>query len=165
MIQGSKFIPMNQEVQSISKELQTILNGEPWFGRPVYSILDEIHPVMVYTKPGGNSHSLIELLYHIITWAEFTVRRIEKVPDEDLDAFEQLDWRQIEPQIHTWSNAREQFKAAHDRIIELLAQKDDTFLDEQVEYRNYNFRHLLNGLIQHDIYHLAQIAYVKKLLA
>jgi uncharacterized damage-inducible protein DinB len=156
---------MNQEIQSITKNLQNILNGEPWFGRPVYSILDEIHPVMVYTKPGGNSHSLIELLYHIITWAEFTVRRIEKVPEEDLDAFEQLDWRLIEPHIHTWSNAREQFKTAHDRIIELLREKDDSFLDETVDYRSYNFRFLLNGLIQHDIYHLAQIAYVKKLLA
>jgi uncharacterized damage-inducible protein DinB len=156
---------MNKEIESITRNLQSILDGEPWFGRPVYSILDEIHPVMVYTKPGGNSHSLIELLYHIITWAEFTARRIERMPEEDLETFEQLDWRSIEPHIHTWSNAREQFKSAHDRIIELLKDKDDSFLDEKVDYRAYNFRFLLNGLIQHDIYHLAQIAYVKKLLA
>ena len=75
---------MNKEIKSIAKNLQNVLDGTPWFGRPVYSILNEIHPVTVYTKPGGNSHSLIELLYHIITWAEFTVRRLEKRPEDDL---------------------------------------------------------------------------------
>jgi uncharacterized damage-inducible protein DinB len=156
---------MNTEVQSIVKNLQNVLNGTPWFGRPVYAILNEIHPVMVYTKPGGDSHSLIELLYHIITWAEFTVKRLEKEKETDLEAFEQMDWRAIDPHLHTWANALEQFKTAHDRIIELLKDKDDSFLKEKVDYRDYNFRFLLNGLIQHDIYHLAQIAYAKKLLS
>lgn len=156
---------MSNEVQSIIRNLQTILDGEPWFGRPVYSILNEIHPVTVYTKPGGNSHSLIDLIYHIITWAEFAVRRLEKLPEEDMEAFEQLDWRVIDPHIHTWSNALEEFRKAHERILELLKDKEDSFLKDIVDYRNYNFRFLLNGLIQHDIYHLAQIAYVKKLLA
>ena len=82
-----------------------------------------------------------------------------------MEAFEEMDWRLIDPHIHTWSNALEEFKVAHDRILELLKGKDDSFLDESVDYRNYNVRFLLNGLIQHDIYHLAQIAYVKKLLS
>jgi len=155
---------MNKEVQSIIKNLQNVLDGTPWFGRPVFAILKEIHPVMVYTKPGGNSHSLIELLYHIITWSEFTVKRLEKEPEEDIQAFDQSDWRLIDPHIHTWANALEQFKTAHDRILEILQNKQDAFLQEKVDYRQYNFRFLLNGLIQHDIYHLAQIAYVKKLL-
>lgn len=156
---------MNNEVQSIRKNLEDILNGTPWFGRPVYSILNEIHPVNVYTKPGGNSHSLIELLYHINTWAEFAVKRLEKEIETDMPAFDELDWRLIDPHTHTWTNALEQFKTAHDRILEILKNKDDSFLKDKVDYRNYDFRFLLNGLIQHDIYHLAQIAYVRKLLS
>jgi hypothetical protein len=46
-----------------------------------------------------------------------------------------------------------------------LKKKEDAFLEEKVDYRNYNFRFLLNGLVQHDIYHLGQIAYVGKMLA
>jgi len=156
---------MNTEVQSICKNLQNILDGNPWFGRPVYTILNEIHPVTVYTKPGENSHSIIDLLYHIITWAEFTAKRLEKAKETDMHAFEQLDWRLIDPHIHTWSNALQQFKVAHEQILKLLQTRDDNFLQEKVDYREYNFRVLLNGLIQHDIYHLAQIAYVKKLLS
>src|SRR5215203_5363421 len=136
---------MNKEVQAITKNLQNVLDGTPWFGRPVYSILNEIHPVMVYTRPGENSHSIIELLYHIITWAEFTVRRLEKEEEKDIPAFEQLDWRLIDPHVHTWAAALDEFKIAHDRIIELLQDKEDSFLEEKVDYREYNFRFLLNG--------------------
>jgi len=50
-------------------------------------------------------------------------------------------------------------------IILAIKDKDDEFLSENVEFRKYNFQVLLNGLIQHDIYHIGQIAYVKKLLA
>lgn len=156
---------MNNEVQSIIKNLKNVLNGDPWFGKPVYAILDEIHPVMVYTRPGENSHSLIDLVYHIITWAEFTIRRLERKEEHDVEAFEDMDWRLIDPHIHTWTNALQEFKSAHDRIITLLLDKDDSILDEIVDYRKYDFRFLLNGLIQHNIYHLGQIAYAKKLLA
>ena len=55
--------------------------------------------------------------------------------------------------------------ATHQHIIALLQTKDDEFLKEIVDYRKYNFRFLLNGLIQHNIYHIGQIAYIKKILA
>jgi hypothetical protein len=33
-----------------------------------------------------------------------------------------------------------------------------------VPTRSFNYRFMLNGLLQHNIYHLGQIAYVKKQL-
>jgi len=46
-----------------------------------------------------------------------------------------------------------------------LEKRDDEFLKEMVDYRKYDFRFLLNGLMQHNIYHLGQVAYLKKLLS
>ena len=156
---------MNAEVESIIRSLKSTLEGQPWFGRPVYSILNEIHPALVYKKPHEKSHSLIDLLYHMITWAEFTSKRIQKDQEKDLKAFEELDWRMIDPVAHTWLNGINEFKEIHEQIINVLGTKTDEFLKEKVDYREYNFRFLLNGLIQHNIYHLGQIAYLKKLLA
>lgn len=34
---------MNKEIQSIIRNLENTLDGEPWFGRPVYAILREVH--------------------------------------------------------------------------------------------------------------------------
>jgi len=155
---------MRKEIEYIVTTLHSILNGEPWYGRPVMKILQEIDPSVVYKKPNENSHSLIELLYHMNTWADFTLKRLEKDEEKDLAAFEKLDWREIDPDEHTWEKGMAQFKVTHDLVIELLETKYDEFLSKEVDYREYNFRFLLHGIIQHDIYHIGQIAYLRKLL-
>ncbi len=155
---------MNKEIQSIISNLQSTLNGDPWFGRPVYALLNEVDPVSVFKKPNERSHSLIDLLYHMNTWAEFTLKRIEKDKKYDLEASEKLDWRTIDPAVHTWENAVGEFIYLHQQIIHKLSEKQDAFLEEKVDFRLYNFRFLINGLIQHNIYHLGQIAYISKLI-
>lgn len=156
---------MNKEMQSIIRNLQNTLEGQPWYGRPVYEMLDEIDPAIAYKKPNENSHSLIELLYHMLIWAEFSLHRLKGEKEKDMAAFESLDWREIDPAVHTWKKGLKEYKETHAGIISILETKDDTFLKEIVDYRNYNVRFLLNGLIQHNIYHLGQVAYVHKLLS
>jgi uncharacterized damage-inducible protein DinB len=155
---------MNKEIQSIIRRIENINSGEPWFGRAVFILLEEADPKKVYTKPNGTEHSMIELLYHMITWADFTLKRIGKDDNMDLAAFEKMDWRLINPKVHTWKKGVAEFKSIHKKIIQLLNKKEDVFLKEIVDYRKYNFRFLLNGIIEHNIYHLGQIAYLKKLL-
>jgi len=155
---------MNKEITAIISNLENTLKGHPWYGRSVYEILEETDKNKQYIRPNGKSHSLTDLLYHMLTWAEFTQKRIEKEPIADMDAFNELDWRQIDPDEHYWQKGLADLKKCHETIIELLHVKDDDFLDEKVEYRNYNFRFLLNGLIQHNIYHLGQVAFLSKLL-
>jgi uncharacterized damage-inducible protein DinB len=116
-------------------------------------------------NPRDSEHSLVELLYHMLTWAEFTLNRIKKDTINDLAATEKLDWREIDPQIHGWEEALSAFIATHQEIVAILETKTDDFLEEKVDYRNYNFRFLLNGLIQHNIYHIGQVAYLKKLFS
>lgn len=156
---------MRKQMDYIITTLRSVIEGKPWYGQPVIALLQEVDPTTVYEKPHANAHSLIELLYHMNTWAEFTLRRLEKDVEKDLSVFEKLDWRAIEPAEHTWEKGVAQFKVTHDLIIELLETKDDTLLAEKVDYREYNFRFLLYGLIQHDIYHAGQIAYARKLLS
>ena len=156
---------MRKEIAYIITTLHSVLDGEPWFGRSVMKLLQEVDPAIVHTIPNENSHSLIELLYHMNTWAEFTLKRLEKDEENDLERFEKLDWRAIDPNEHTWEKGVAQFKVTHDLIIELLETKDDEFLSGNVDYREYNFRFLLYGIIQHDIYHIGQIAYLKKFLS
>ncbi len=155
---------MNKEIQSIIRNLQNVLQGEPWYGRAVYEILDEIDPANVHKKSNANGHSMIELLYHMITWADYTLKNLENDPKKGLAHFESMDWRKIDPVIHTWSDGMEQLKNIHQQIITILQTKEDEFLKEPVDNRDYNFRFLLNGLIQHNIYHVGQIAYINKFL-
>jgi len=156
---------MNKETQYIIKSFESILSGQPWFGRAVYEILGEADESKVHTKPNGTEHSMIDLLWHMNTWAEFALGSLENRSAEDMKAIEANDWREIDTKKHGWKKGLEQLKAIHNKILELLKQKtDDDFLGDIVPLRKYNFRFLLNGLIQHNIYHLGQVAYLKKML-
>ena len=156
---------MSKETQYITKTFESTLSGQPWFGRGVYEMLDEIDESIVKMKPNDNSHSLLELLWHLNTWAEFTLANLEGRSVIDLKAIEKNDWRDLDPVVHSWRNGVRELRSIHDRIIaELNKKEDDDFLSDMVPTRQYNFRFMLNGLIQHNIYHLGQIAYVKKML-
>lgn len=159
------FYSMNKELQSIIADIENTLDGQPWYGRSVYALLQDVDPAKAFIKPNERAFSMIELLYHMLTWAQFTLKRIEKDKIEDLEAFEKLDWREIDPQIHGWEEALSEFIATHQQIIALLKTKDDSLLDEIVDYRKYNFRFLLNGFVEHSVYHVAQIAYIHKMLS
>lgn len=159
----SNFTRMNQEVQSIIRNLQNTLSGEPWFGRAIYRVMEEVDPSKAFTKPQDSGHSMIELLYHMITWSGFCLKHLNKATAEEIQAEEELDWRETDPSYHSWPAGLEEFKRIHESIIAILETKNDTFLSEMVAERNFNYRFMLNGLIQHNIYHLGQIAYVKKL--
>lgn len=156
---------MNKEIKSIIATLKNVLSEEPWFGRSVYSLLEEAGAFDVYAHPEGTSHSLIELLFHMCTWTEYTLSIIENEELEKTKTIEALDWRNIDKEKHTWENGLTKFKSANKKIIELLDTKDDSFLEQSLLDKNYNFKTLLNGLIHHHIYHAGQIAYIKKLLS
>lgn len=155
---------MNKEIQYIIKSFENTLSGQPWFGRAVYEILGEVDEAKANTKPNGSDHSMIVLLWHMNTWAEFVLGSLENRSAEEMKAIEANDWREIDPKVHTWKKGMGQLKATHTKIVEILNTKDDSLLNEIVPTRKFNYRFMLNGLIQHNIYHLGQVAYVKKML-
>jgi uncharacterized damage-inducible protein DinB len=155
---------MNKETQSIIKNLENTLTGEPWFGRAVFTIMDEVDEAKTNLKPNNTEHSMNELLWHMITWAEFTMANLENKKPEELASIEGNDWRVLNPKQHSWKQGLAELKSIHKKIADVLNTKEDGFLKDMVPNRRYNFRFMLNGLIQHNIYHLGQIAYVKKLL-
>lgn len=159
---------MNSEINTLIQRIEMVNTGEPWFGRCIYKLLDEVNPekatLSVTLNKGEPSHTCQELIWHMNTWAEFTLKRIEKDNTYDLAAAEEQDWRKIDTIIETWKKGVREFKDIQQKIIQQLNEKEDSFLDEKVDYRDYNFRFLINGMIEHNIYHAAQIAFAFKLL-
>jgi uncharacterized damage-inducible protein DinB len=156
---------MNKEIKSLISSFKNVLSNEPWYGKSVYTILEEAGTGDVYYKPDQTSHSMIEILFHMNTWAEYALSIIKHEEPDKSKAIEALDWRTINPAEHNWEKGFAQFKSVNEKIIELLNTKDDLFLGQNLQDKNYNFRFLLNGLIQHHIYHAGQIAYIKKWLS
>ncbi len=156
---------MNKETQSIINNLENTLSGQPWFGRAVYELLGEIDESKVSIKPNNTEHSILELLWHMNTWAAFVLAHLEQRSAEEIKAVEADDWRTIDPSKHSWQKGMAELKAIHKKVADQLETKEDPFLKDMVPGRKFNFRFMLNGLIQHNIYHAGQIAYLNKMLA
>jgi len=159
-----KHKPLKTEITAIITEFNNVLSGRPWFGRSVYDMLEDVKESKAGIQPGKEGHSLIELIWHMNTWARFTYKRLQNSAEDDLETSEALDWREIDPSIHTWAVGVAEFKKINAAIVAKLQTADDSLLDVTVDFREYNFRFLLNGLIQHNIYHLGQIAMLTKIL-
>jgi uncharacterized damage-inducible protein DinB len=154
---------MNKELQSIIRNMDNVMYVRPWYGDAVMPMLKKIHPAVVYINP-KNSHAAIEILYHMIAWARFAADAVNGKDVQGEVGNIPQNWRGIDPKIHTWNAALEELEQIHKQLIALLQTKDDSFLKEKLPNRDYNYRFLLNGLMQHNIYHLGQIAYLKNLL-
>lgn len=155
---------MNTQVNSIITSLEETLHGDPWYGKSVYAILEGINPSVTNVATAQHPHTALDLIYHMLTWSSFTLDRINGEKINDMQKFDSLDWREIDPQIHGWEEAVTGFKDANTKIIEALQARPDAWLKEKVDYREYDFHTLLTGIIQHHIYHAAQINFIGKAL-
>jgi hypothetical protein len=155
---------MNREILLIAEGIKDAYEGEPWFGKSLKELLNGIDERIVFEKPNGQ-HSIVELLWHMITWKEFTISRLRKDATKSIQYFEEYDWRQLDHSDETlWQQGLQTISKIHNELVEVVQQQKDDILSQRVLERNYDFRKLLNGIKEHDIYHSAQIAYIKKLL-
>jgi uncharacterized damage-inducible protein DinB len=155
---------MQNELDFIKSQITDAYSGSPWFGRSAKALLAEVKKEVAFQKPNGE-HSALELLWHMITWREFTIDRLQHSPQMRMEYFDKNDWRPLDHKDPTlWKQGMERLAETQNELIALLNKHDDSILDKQVAERNYNFRYLLHGIVQHDAYHLGQIAYLVKLL-
>lgn len=154
---------MDNEIVCIATLLQEAYEGEPWFGRPAKTLLAEVTTDMAFTPINGQ-HSIIQLIMHMINWRQFTVNRIEAAP-ETLHYFEQHDWlSNPSPDEQLWQQTLAQLEGTQKKLLTAIKKMPANILNTIVPERSYTYYQLLHGIIQHDIYHLGQIAYIVKVL-
>jgi uncharacterized damage-inducible protein DinB len=153
---------MNVEILQISEQLKDAYQGDPWFGRSVKALLADVSEDIAFEKL-NDQHSIVELLWHMIIWREFTISRLQKDGSQALGYYEENDWRELN---HTdtslWEKGLKRLDETQAELIAVIEKQTDDLLEKTVAERKYNFRNLLHGVIQHDIYHLGQIAYIVK---
>lgn len=155
---------MNQEINVIVTQLKDAFEGDPWWGRNANALLGEVDETIAMQKPSGQ-HSILELVWHMINWKEFAISRLHEIDGKDLHYFESNDWRHLDHGHKSlWHQGVERLHYVHNELVGLLEQQSDELLDRNVAEREYTYRKLFNGVLQHDIYHLGQVAYIVKMV-
>lgn len=158
---------MNTESNRIAYALAAAISGDAWYGDSLRKILDNVTVAQAQARPISNAHTIWELVVHVEAWVKFCLGAMQGVaiPAWATMAKEQ-DWPLVnDTSEQAWKQAVNSFFSTHLKLVEAIKTFSDDRLDATVPGRTYNFYHLLQGMIQHAVYHGGQIALLKKALA
>lgn len=153
------------EIERILDQLKRAYEGEAWHGPSVREVLAGITAEQAHARPLQNTHSIWELVHHIAVWENVGRRRLTG-DRAAIDISSPEDWP---PAADVSEAAWEQSKTALDRghkaLVEAIADVPESRLNEPIFEGMSTVYVTLHGVIQHDLYHAAQIALLKKALS
>jgi uncharacterized damage-inducible protein DinB len=130
-----------------------------WYGPSLAELLAKISPELATTPPVPEAHSIAALLQHLLLWNE----RIRNTSDSHPLARWEPEKEWAEPPI-PWNELVARWNHSRDQLEDRMRNFPVEDLGKQVPGRNYPYETLLQGIVQHTIYHSGQIAMVLSML-
>ena len=159
---------MNSLIEQIQQHFYNIHRGRNWFGQSYLTKLQDMDVSHYFTRPQPEVHSVAELISHGTAWRKDAVVKI-KTGKGELTEMSPDDWPVLESlKKKGWDKIFEEYTESVDMFLALLQQKDDEFLETEYidpEFGGkYPFSFTVNGILQHDLYHLGQLGLVIRML-
>ena len=151
---------MTKEINNYIAEFETIYSGEPWYGKSLMSVISNADPNKVFKKQHDHGHSAYEVAHHLYAWRDLMAKRLNGDSKTSIQVNSKHDWPSLpkEQSPATWKGLIQKLEKNQQELITSLAKWTDESLDKSFAGTDYTLRTFLNGQIQHDIYHIGQIA-------
>jgi uncharacterized damage-inducible protein DinB len=150
---------VNEQIQQIADFYRAVTIKGAWYGPTVAELIAKILPELATTPPVPGAHSISELLQHLLLWNERIRNTSESRPMPRWEA--DKEW--AEPPI-PWKELVARWNQSRDLLEEKIRNFPAEDLTKQVPGRSYAYETLLNGIVQHTIYHSGQMAMVLSML-
>ena len=117
------------------------------------------------SKHFHGQHNIAELIYHMTQWKRFTFEKAFGDEDFDIGLNSSDDWKAIPSlTLKEWSLMKRDYFEINEKLIDGLFSIKTEWLSQEVPGRQYDFNELINGIADHDIYHLGQVIYIYKMI-
>ncbi len=130
-----------------------------WYGPSLAELLAQISPELATTPPVPGSHSISELLQHLLLWNE----RVRNTSDSNSLPRWQPEKEWAEPPI-PWNELVSRLGLSRGLLEEKIRNFPIEDLAKQVPGRDYPYETMLHGIVEHVIYHSGQIAMALSML-
>lgn len=152
-----------KEIKRLIRTMKKNFEGSPWYGPSFRDVMEDISVRKAFSRPVENAHCMAEILCHMISWRELLNKRLQGDDSFSVTQKESFNWKRFDPDPEkAWQVLQQAITTNQEQIIASLEKSEDTLLDQKVAKRKYTYRTLITGLIEHDVYHLGQIALLKK---
>ncbi|NOT74220.1 MAG: DinB family protein [Cyclobacteriaceae bacterium] len=150
-------------IDNIIRQLNEIQEGSLWFDQCFKDKIDGLSEDEAFTRPIPEVHSVAEHISHMLEWRKECILRYQGGKIELMNSPD--DWKDNDQlRKFGWTNLKNDLYKSRTELIDLFEGRDDTYLETRFQNTEYNFHYLIEGILQHDLYHLGQIGVTIKLL-
>jgi uncharacterized damage-inducible protein DinB len=147
-------------MEELSSRLQAVYGGDAWYGLPLGELLREVDAAAAAAHPWHGVHSVWEVVLHVTVWNKVVLRRMH---GETVEPTHQQDW----PPVPKFSDSQWQadllaLAESHTTLCDAVNSFPPARLAETVPDKDYDFSFMLQGAVDHIVYHAGQIALLKK---
>jgi len=158
---------MNTIAEQLEQELNKVLSGQPWYGSPIYDILGQVTFETAYEKPAKGGHTIAEIILHMLSWTEEVMDRLnEKPAGLPLSG----NWPETgAPDEQKWPIWIDDLKLVNVNLVKTIRnfpedKWNEPIIDERGDEPVTTYKELVEGFIQHQVYHAGQIALLNRMI-
>ncbi len=151
--------------EQIKCDLEQVLSGQPWYGEPIYRIIERVTFEAAYEKPIHSAHNIAEIVLHMLSWTEEVMDRmngmVAQLPSSG-------NWPDPgKPDEEKWQNYVNDLKLVNVNLLGIIQKLEEEQWNELInDTRNdepvTTYKELIHNFIQHQVYHAGQIALLNK---
>lgn len=148
---------MKTELSQYIRRLESSYDGRPWYGESLLQKLEQIGPKEAFAVPVPGVHSVAQIVAHILVWRRILTERLKGNSNFKVEMNSTQDWPSVtELREKGWEILKSELAENQRELVSLLSNETDALLDRIFE-DDYKFRFLIEGIFEHDLYHLGQI--------
>jgi hypothetical protein len=148
-------------IQPILDHYDGVLHGEPWHGDALWQILDNISAREAAARPIPAAHTIWEIVMHMTFWENVAAQRLAGLR---AGLVEELNFPAMPaPTEENWRKTLDQLHDSNRSLRQSLARLDPNQLNQLTAAGKRTFYGEAHGIIEHHVYHLGQIALLRKM--
>lgn len=152
----------------IVQQLLDSQSGKTWIGSNFDRKLANINDHNAFIRPTPELHSVAEIMSHLTTWQKETTAKIKTGSGTLTDDSKENWYNNVHLKEKTWPTILADYKTSLSTLVDILKTKEDSFLKEEYydpDFKsNYPFSFVIDGMLNHNIYHLGQLGIIVKFL-
>lgn len=154
---------MNQELSRYINQWRSGLAGDPWIDETFAKKFEMVNEESAFLQPLPGVHSVAQLVSHLVEW-QLSIFNIWKGGRRTVTVESGLNWLENAAlQTRGWAALKKRFEQVQDDMMQFLHAQGDDFL-QKTDAEGHTNKYYLEGIIDHNMYHLGQIGLVLRLL-
>ena len=149
-----------KESQRLVAEYEKLFDGSAWIDVNIMDTLKPLSAIQASSKPFRNANSIWQIVNHLVSWREAILKRLK---DEAVAAPANNFFEPVKDTSETaWRKTLDRLEQSQLAWVEAINASDDEWLEKIWKPGMQSRYELVQGILQHDCYHLGQIVLLKK---